>query len=190
LRHDGEAGALRRFLAHDRSQCGAGGIAADHETFGVDIEGGRFARDPFGRSNRIVHGGGKFVLRRKPVVDRDQAAAGRMRKRRGNAVMRHDAAGNEAAAVKEHEARRVRAGRSGRIKAIGKRSAGAGQHAVGRGYARRISACELHQLRQRLPPRLHARPASRLRRGRSHHGQQTLCERIERHGPFLIPGRG
>jgi hypothetical protein len=104
---DREAGALCGLLAHDRSERGAGGIAADHQALGIDPERRRLARDPFGGRDRIVDGGGIFVLGREPVFDRDQPAAGDMRQRGRDAVMSCDAAGDEAAAVKEHEAGRA-----------------------------------------------------------------------------------
>ena len=56
-------------------------------------------RDPFGGRDRIVDCGGKFVFGREAVVDRNEAAAGCMRQRRRDAVMRGNAAGNEPADV-------------------------------------------------------------------------------------------
>jgi exodeoxyribonuclease V alpha subunit len=85
-------------------------VSVLRQTPGVDAERCGLARDPFGGSNRIVHGGGEFVLGRQPVIDRDETAAGRMCQRRRDAVMRGDAAGNEPAAVKEHEAGRAISG--------------------------------------------------------------------------------
>ncbi|MGY2930944.1 hypothetical protein ACVWZ6_000546 [Bradyrhizobium sp. GM6.1] len=113
MRDDGKTSCLRRLLTHDRSERCTGGIAAEHQTPGVDAERCGLARHPFGGSNRIVHGGGEFVLWRQPVIDRDEAATGRMCQRRRDAVMRGDAAGNEPAAVKEHEAGRAIIGACG-----------------------------------------------------------------------------
>jgi hypothetical protein len=168
-------------LADHGRKRSAGGIAANDEPFRIDAKRGRVSRHERGRRNRVLDRCGKPVLRREPIVDRDQAAAGRVGQRGRDPVMGLDAARHHAAAMEEHEAgqRRVLAGR--RIQAIADVAAGTRQHAVGGGDPGCIGARKLHQLRQRLPALGCRRPRAGGGRGRGHHGEETFGQGVERH---------
>ena len=90
-------------LRDDRRQRAAAGIAADADAGGVEPEGARPAKDMARRDERIADRRGKLVLRRQPIVDRDDAAPGLVRQRAAQGVVRLEAACDEAAAVKIDE---------------------------------------------------------------------------------------
>ena len=62
-------------LADHGGQCCTGGIATDHEPFGIDTESLCVACDVLGCRDRILDRCRELVLGRKAIVDRDQPAA-------------------------------------------------------------------------------------------------------------------
>src|ERR1700737_1199617 len=106
---------------------------------------------PPGRRDRILDGGGKFVLGSETVANGNEATSRHLCERRADTVMGIDTAGDHAAAVEEHEARQMFGGLiRGGIKPVGNIAPGARQYAVDPGYCRHVGARELLGFWERL----------------------------------------
>jgi hypothetical protein len=84
----------------------AGTVAADHQPRGVDAELLCVGRNPFGRRNRVVDRGGKFMLGGEAVIDRYHDQLAFVGEFAAHHVVGIEVADHPAAAVKEHQAGR------------------------------------------------------------------------------------
>ena len=108
----GDRGAVavaRRYRDH-RGEIAAGAVAADHQPRRVDAELFGIAGDPFRRRDGVVDGGGKFVLGRQAIIDRDHDQLAFIGELAAHHVVGIEIADHPAAAVKEHQARREAVG--------------------------------------------------------------------------------
>ena len=127
-RDRGAVAVARRYRDH-RGEVAAGAVAADHQPRRVDAELLCIVRDPFGRGDGVIDGGGKFVLGREPIIDRDHDQLAFVGQFPAHHVVGIEIADHPAAAVKEHQARRETVGLPQfhrRVDARGDRSGGRG----------------------------------------------------------------
>ncbi len=158
LERDGRAALDLGELADHGREVAAGAVAADGETFRIDAELGGVGGDVACGSETILHRGGKGMLRREAVVDRDDAAEAAVREAAREVVMAVEIADHETAAVIEHETRQHRGVRAQRgVDADGDVAGGARNIAVLDAADRRLAAAEdagAHRGARRLRPDL------------------------------------
>jgi len=99
--------ALRvaRKLRNHRRQIAACAVAADCEPVRIDVEFLRVLGHPLGRGEAILDPGGKLVLGREPVVDRNGDASDLVGERAAWRVVRIEIADDPSAAMKENQHR-------------------------------------------------------------------------------------
>ena len=90
----------------DHGEIGARGIAADRQSARIDAEALRVGADRAQSRDAVLDRGGKAMLGREAIVHRNDAAISPARQRRAQRVMRFEAAGDPAAAVKINERRK------------------------------------------------------------------------------------
>ena len=112
-----------------RGHGAADAVAGERNARGVAAEIARMRKDPARRSQAILRRGGELVLRRQRVVHRDNDHPGPPAELAGQAVMRLDAADDEAAAVEEHDDGPARL-QIGAVDADGNGPARAGNRAI------------------------------------------------------------
>jgi hypothetical protein len=91
-------------LTHDGSQSGAGRVPCDYDARRIDTQLARVLPDPCTRKVAVLHSRGELMLGRKHIVDRNDAAATRIRKHPAQSVVRLNAAEDASAAVKIDDA--------------------------------------------------------------------------------------
>ena len=106
LARDRGAVAVARRYRDDRGEVAAGAVAADHQPRRVDAELLCVDGDPFRRGDRVIDGGGEFVLGREPVIDGNNDELTFIGQFAAHHVVGIEIADHPAAAVKEHQARR------------------------------------------------------------------------------------
>ena len=159
----------------------AGAVAAHRDALGVDAERGRVRAHPAQRREAVVDGGRKAVLRRQPVVHRDDDATGAQRQLPARHVVGVEVADRPAAAVvvDQHRQRfiRLRAHRAhepDRNRSMRPVSAQFAHFA----HARRFGPRELRALtvsEPRLP-----------RAQRVHRGDRFRCEQVEQRAGLRV----
>ena len=105
LRRYPGAALVARADRSDRGHRAAHAVAAHGQTHGIAADLGRVLGGPLRRRETIVGRGGKFVLRRQPVVHRHDHRAAAPADLAAHGVVGVDAANDEGAAVEEHQDR-------------------------------------------------------------------------------------
>ena len=186
LARDRRAVAVARCDRDHRGEIAAGAVAADHQPRGVDAELFGVVGDPFRRRDGVVDGGGKFVLGREPVIDRDHDQLAFVGQLAAHHVVGIEIADHPAAAVKEHQARREAVG----LPQLCRRVDARGDRPGGRGDRERLDRFEFRRLGIADEAGLQIELARLGRRQRLVRRPAGFLERLEHGGGIGIEGHG